>query len=78
MKKHESMKLLSSTLESPESCVVVDPEGRLAAVTGEYRKGLGEVIVFNPFDFVPLTPLRFGHDVHKLADALVNRKELDH
>ena len=37
-------------LEWDQSCIVIDPKGELAAVTGHYRKRFGDVLVLNPFD----------------------------
>ena len=34
---------------SGSSIVVVDPKGELAAVTAEYRRTLGRVVILNPF-----------------------------
>src|SRR5207253_4346180 len=42
--------LIPALLEWNQSCIVIDPKGELAAVTGTYRKRFGEVLVLNPFD----------------------------
>ena len=41
--------LIPALLEWNGSCIVIDPKGELAAVTGHYRKKFGRVIVLNPF-----------------------------
>lgn len=45
--------LIPALLEWSGSCVVVDPKGELAAVTGNFRRRFGEVIVLNPFGIWP-------------------------
>jgi type IV secretion system protein VirD4 len=51
--------LIPAMLEYPHSCIVIDPKGQLAAVTGPYRAapkeqgGMGQrVIVLNPFNIL--------------------------
>src|SRR5207237_218334 len=41
--------LIPALLEWNQSCIVIDPKGELAAVTGHYRKRFGEVLILNPF-----------------------------
>ena len=36
------------------SIVVVDPKGELAAVTADYRRTVGEVVILNPFNVLGL------------------------
>jgi len=57
--------LIPALLEWNQSCIVIDPKGELAAVTGHYRRGFGDVLVLNPFDIwrqhlAGLTPARYN------------------
>lgn len=45
--------LIPALLEWNQSCIVIDPKGELAAVTGHYRKRFGDVLVLNPFEIWP-------------------------
>src|ERR1700733_3776535 len=36
------------------SIIVIDPKGELAAVTADYRRTVGEVVMLNPFDVLRL------------------------
>ncbi len=36
------------------SIVVIDPKGELAAVTADYRRTVGEVVMLNPFNMLGL------------------------
>lgn len=66
------------------SIIVIDPKGELTAITADYRRQLGEVVILNPFDalnlgsagFNPLAALdpaapTFVDDAAGLAEALV-------
>lgn len=66
------------------SIVVIDPKGELTAITADYRRKLGKVVVLNPFDvlelggagFNPLAALdpeekNFLDDATGLGEALV-------
>jgi type IV secretion system protein VirD4 len=66
------------------SIVVVDPKGELAAVTADYRRTVGDVVMLNPFDvlglgsagFNPLALLdpkspNFYDDAAALGEALI-------
>src|SRR5580693_8186010 len=66
------------------SIVVIDPKGELAAVTADYRRTLGDVVMLNPFDvlglgsagFNPLAALdpdspNFFDDAAALGEALI-------
>jgi type IV secretion system protein VirD4 len=66
------------------SVVVVDPKGELAAVTADYRRTVGDVVMLNPFDvlglgsagFNPLASLdpkspNFYDDAAALGEALI-------
>jgi type IV secretion system protein VirD4 len=70
------------------SIVVVDPKGELTAITADYRRTLGEVVVLNPFDvlglggggFNPLAALdpdasTFVDDATGLGEALIQVEE---
>lgn len=70
------------------SIVVIDPKGELAAITADYRRTLGEVIILNPFDvlgleskgFNPLSALdpdseMFVDDAAGLGEALIRIEE---
>ena len=66
------------------SILVIDPKGELAAITADYRRSIGEVVILNPFDvlglgsdgFNPLalldpdSPL-FYDDAAALGEALI-------
>lgn len=66
------------------SIIVVDPKGELAAVTADYRRSVGDVVMLNPFDvlglgsvgFNPLATLdptssNFYDDAAALGEALI-------
>ena len=66
------------------SIVVVDPKGELAAVTADYRRTVGDVVMLNPFNvlglgsagFNPLASLdpkspNFYDDAAALGEALI-------
>src|ERR1700726_4646111 len=66
------------------SIVVIDPKGELAAVTADYRRTLGDVVLLNPFGvlglgsegFNPLAALdpdspHFYDDAAALGEALI-------
>ena len=66
------------------SLVVIDPKGELTAITADYRRSLGEVVVLNPFNvldlggagFNPLAALdpeaaTFVDDASGLGEALI-------
>src|SRR5271155_3035845 len=66
------------------SLVVIDPKGELTAITADYRRSLGEVVVLNPFNvlelggagFNPLAALdpessTFIDDATGLGEALI-------
>ncbi len=66
------------------SIIVIDPKGELAAVTADYRRTVGEVVMLNPFDvlglgstgFNPLAILdptspNFYDDAAALGEALI-------
>src|SRR5271170_6113053 len=66
------------------SIVVIDPKGELAAVTADYRRTVGDVVMLNPFDvlglgsagFNPLALLdpkspNFYDDAAALGEALI-------
>ena len=68
------------------SIIVIDPKGELAAVTADYRRTIGDVVMLNPFDvlglgsagFNPLatlnskSPETFYDDAAALGEALIN------
>ena len=67
------------------SIIVIDPKGELAAVTADYRRTLGDVVMLNPFDvlglgsagFNPLAALdpaspNFYDDAAALGEALIS------
>jgi len=69
---------------SNRSVVVIDPKGELAAVTADYRRRVGDVVIINPFNelglgsagFNPLAALdataeSFIDDASGLGDALI-------
>ena len=66
------------------SIVVIDPKGELCAVTADYRRTVGDVVILNPFDvlglgsdgFNPLAALdpdspNFYDDAAGLGEALI-------
>jgi len=66
------------------SIIVIDPKGELAAVTADYRRTIGDVVMLNPFDvlglgsagFNPLATLdpkspNFYDDAAALGEALI-------
>ncbi len=66
------------------SIVVIDPKGELAAVTADYRRDVGDVVMLNPFNvlglgsagFNPLASLdpasaNFSDDAAALGEALI-------
>jgi type IV secretion system protein VirD4 len=72
------------------SLVVIDPKGELAAITADYRRTLGEVVVLNPFDvlglrgagFNPLASLdpdapTFIDDATGVGEALIKIEDKD-
>ncbi|MBI3677359.1 MAG: type IV secretory system conjugative DNA transfer family protein [Proteobacteria bacterium] len=72
------------------SLVVIDPKGELTAITYDYRRTLGEVVVLNPFDvldlggsgFNPLASLdpeapTFVDDAAGVGEALIQIEEKD-
>ena len=72
------------------SIVVIDPKGELAAVTADYRRTVGEVVMLNPFDmlglgsagFNPLATLdptspNFYDDAAALGEALIKSSDKD-
>jgi type IV secretion system protein VirD4 len=72
------------------SLVVIDPKGELTAITAEYRRTLGEVVILNPFDvlglgsasFNPLALLdpdskTFVDDAMGVGEALIKLEEKD-
>lgn len=72
------------------SIVVIDPKGELTAITADYRRTLGEVVVLNPFNvldlggagFNPLAALdpdasTFVDDATGLGEALIKIEDKD-
>jgi type IV secretion system protein VirD4 len=72
------------------SLIVIDPKGELTAITAEYRRTLGEVVILNPFDvlglgsanFNPLALLdpdskTFIDDAMGVGEALIKLEEKD-
>lgn len=72
------------------SLVVIDPKGELTAITADYRRTLGEVVVLNPFNvlelggagFNPLAALdpdaaTFVDDASGLGEALIKIEDKD-
>ena len=72
------------------SIIVIDPKGELAAVTADYRRTIGDVILLNPFDvlglgsagFNPLASLdpkspNFYDDAAALGEALIKIESKD-
>ncbi len=72
------------------SIIVIDPKGELAAVTANYRRTLGDVVMLNPFDvlglgsagFNPLAALdpaspNFYDDAAALGEALISIEGVD-
>ena len=88
----KSTRILDSNLlrVRDRSLVVIDPKGELAAVTADYRRTLGEVVILNPFDvlglgsagFNPLAALdsdspTFIDDATGIGEALIKIEEKD-
>ena len=42
------------------SIIVIDPKGELAAVTADYRRTLGDVVILNPFNVLGLGSAGFN------------------
>ncbi len=72
------------------SIIVIDPKGELTAITADYRRKLGEVVVLNPFDvlelggagFNPLAALdpeapTFVDDATGIGEALIKVEDKD-
>ena len=72
------------------SIIVIDPKGELAAVTADYRRTIGDVVMLNPFDvlglgsagFNPLATLdpaspHFYDDAAALGEALIKVESKD-
>jgi type IV secretion system protein VirD4 len=73
------------------SIIVIDPKGELAAVTADYRRDVGEVVMLNPFNvlglgsagFNPLallnssSPETFYDDAAALGEALIKSSDKD-
>jgi len=73
------------------SIIVMDPKGELAAVTADYRRTVGEVVMLNPFNvlglgsagFNPLatldssSPSTFYDDAAALGEALIKSSDKD-
>ena len=72
------------------SIVVIDPKGELAAVTADYRRTVGDVVMLNPFNmlglgsagFNPLAALdpkspNFYDDAAALGEALIKSSDKD-
>src|SRR5271163_579887 len=72
------------------SLVVIDPKGELAAVTADYRRTIGDVVMLNPFNvlglgsagFNPLATLQpgspnFYDDAAALGEALIKLEGKD-
>jgi len=72
------------------SIIVIDPKGELAAVTADYRRTLGDVVILNPFNvlgfgsagFNPLAALdpkspNFYDDAAALGEALISIEGVD-
>jgi len=67
------------------SIVVIDPKGELAAVTADYRRTVGDVVMLNPFNVLglgsagfnplatlnPKSPETFYDDAAALGEALI-------
>ena len=78
--------LISNLLSIKDrSIIVIDPKGELAAVTADYRRTIGDVVMLNPFNvlglgsagFNPLAALdpaspNFYDDAAALGEALIN------
>ncbi|HEY2068131.1 MAG TPA: type IV secretory system conjugative DNA transfer family protein [Rhizomicrobium sp.] len=73
------------------SIIVIDPKGELTAITADYRRTLGEVVILNPFDalglgssgFNPLATLdpkapTFVDDAAGLGEALIKIEPAEH
>src|SRR5271167_4298290 len=73
------------------SIIVIDPKGELAAVTADYRRTVGDVVMLNPFNvlglgskgFNPLalldsgSPETFYDDAAALGEALIKTSDKD-
>jgi type IV secretion system protein VirD4 len=72
------------------SLVVIDPKGELTAITADYRRSIGDVVVLNPFNvlelggagFNPLAALdpeaaTFVDDASGLGEALIKIEDKD-
>ena len=72
------------------SIIVIDPKGELAAVTADYRRTIGDVVMLNPFDvlglgsagFNPLALLdpkspNFYDDAAAIGEALIKVEAKD-
>jgi type IV secretion system protein VirD4 len=71
------------------SIIVIDPKGELAAVTADYRRTVGDVVMLNPFNvlglgsagFNPLAALNsksnFYDDAAALGEALISIEGVD-
>ncbi|MDE2133323.1 MAG: type IV secretory system conjugative DNA transfer family protein [Alphaproteobacteria bacterium] len=72
------------------SVVVIDPKGELTAITADYRRSIGDVVVLNPFDvldlggsgFNPLASLdpdvpTFVDDAAGIGEALIKIEDKD-
>jgi type IV secretion system protein VirD4 len=72
------------------SIIVIDPKGELAAVTADYRRSIGDVVMLNPFNvlglgsagFNPLAALdpasaNFYDDAAALGEALISIEGVD-
>ena len=78
--------LISNLLSIKDrSIIVIDPKGELAAVTADYRRTIGDVVMLNPFNvlglgsagFNPLAALdpasaNFYDDAAALGEALIS------
>jgi type IV secretion system protein VirD4 len=78
--------LINNLLSSVgKSIVVIDPKGELAAVTADYRRTVGDVVMLNPFNVLglgsagfnplalldPKSPQTFYDDAAALGEALI-------
>src|SRR5277367_6146230 len=73
------------------SIIVIDPKGELAAVTADFRRTVGEVVMLNPFDVLglgsagfnplatldPKSPETFYDDAAALGEALIKSSDKD-
>src|SRR5271163_2111023 len=83
--------LINNLLSSVgKSIIVIDPKGELAAVTADYRRTVGNVVMLNPFNmlglgsagFNPLAALdpksaNFYDDAAALGEALIKSSDKD-